>query len=143
MSTDKAQKQQRTGRLQLIEAADWVEVSLCPHGQRAAIPRWSVEGVLEREDGGATLVYRVGNVVTNVPLLDLYLPMIRKVLTQPDDPNKQSVGVDPWDIPWHEMAIPLSKEGGDEAPPYDGDDGPLHKYSDEHGAMVEVEGNPS
>jgi len=75
----------RKGRVQLLDEHDWVEFSVHPHGKRVAIPRWSVQGIVERvDDGGATITVQVGQAATNVPLLDLYLPALRKILSTPN-----------------------------------------------------------
>lgn len=80
---------ERMGRKKLLSKAGWVEVSVAPHGKRAALPRYTIEGVLEShvEGVGAFITYSVGNSVTNLPVLDLYLPLLHEVLESKKAPH--------------------------------------------------------
>lgn len=78
------EKRKRRGRVSVINGAGWVELSLHPHGKKAAIPRYSIQGIAEShvEGVGCFVTYQVGQAVTNIPVLDLYLPLVHKVLDE-------------------------------------------------------------
>lgn len=92
------ERKERRGRLKVINGAGWIELSVAPHGKRAAIPRSSILGVMEspKEGVGCFITYMAGQAVTNLAVLDLYLPLIHTLL---DDEMvlESEQGINEWD----------------------------------------------